>query len=254
MRKKLIVANWKLNGNWAFNEVMMSELSLGLKEVQWHDREIILCPPAIYLQQLNGLMSDLPILFGGQDVSEQFFGAYTGEVSGQMLKEFGCRYTLVGHSERRVRHQEKNELVALKAKTALASGLIPIICVGETLEERDSGKMNAVVQLQIQSVIDCLKGDIIDVVFAYEPIWAIGTGLTAKVDQAQEAHAFIRGVLKNYGELYAEKVSILYGGSVKADNAQDLLEMPDIDGLLVGGSSLISAEFLAICLSSLNSK
>jgi triosephosphate isomerase len=254
MRKKLIVANWKLNGNWAFNEVMMSELSLGLKEVQWHDLEIILCPPAVYLQQLNGLMTDVPILLGGQDVSEQFFGAYTGETSGQMLKEFGCRYTLVGHSERRVRHQEKNELVALKAKTALACGLIPIICVGETLEERDSGKMNAVIQQQIQSVIDCLKDDISEVVFAYEPIWAIGTGITATVDQAQEAHAFIRGVLQQYSELCAQKISILYGGSVKADNAQVLLETPDIDGLLVGGSSLMSSEFLAICLSSLNSK
>jgi triosephosphate isomerase (TIM) len=254
MRKKLIVANWKLNGNWAFNEKMMSELSLGLKEVLLRDREIILCPPAIYLQQLNGLMTDVPILLGGQDVSEQFFGAYTGEISGQMLKEFGCRYTLVGHSERRIRHQENNELVALKAKTALACGLIPIICVGETLEERDSGKMNAVIQQQIQSVIDCLKDDIREVVFAYEPIWAIGTGLTAKVDQAQEAHEFIRRVLQQYSELCAEKVSILYGGSVKATSSQVLLEMPDIDGLLVGGASLISSEFLAICLSSLNSK
>jgi triosephosphate isomerase len=254
MRKKLIVANWKLNGNWAFNEAMMSELALGLKQVQWHDREIILCPPAIYLQQLNGLLSDTPILLGGQDVSEQFFGAYTGEISGQMLKELGCRYTLVGHSERRVRHQETNELVALKAKTALACGLIPVICVGETREERDSGMMNAVIQQQIQSVINCLKADISDVVFAYEPIWAIGTGLTASVNQAQDAHEFIRGVLKQHEELCAQKVSILYGGSVKAESAQVLLEMPDIDGLLVGGSSLISSEFLAISLSSLNSK
>ncbi|SMC51824.1 triose-phosphate isomerase [Polynucleobacter kasalickyi] len=254
MRNRLIVANWKLNGNWAFNEMMISELSAGLGGVQSHDHEIILCPPAIYLQQLNGLMGDIPLLLGGQDLSEHFFGAYTGEVSGQMLKELGCRYTLVGHSERRARHQESNELVALKAKAALACGLIPIICVGETLEERESGKMNAVIQRQIQSVMECLEDDISQVVIAYEPIWAIGTGLTAKVEQAQEVHEFIRGVLREYSELSAQKISVIYGGSVKAANAPILLEMPDIDGLLVGGASLLSSEFLAICLSSLNSK
>ena len=254
MRNSLIVANWKLNGNWAFNEMMMSELSVGLEGVQCHDLEIILCPPAIYLQQLNGLMGDVPILLGGQDLSEHFFGAFTGEVSGQMLKELGCRYTLVGHCERRARHHESNALVALKAKAALACGLTPIICIGETLEERESGKMNAVLQAQIQSVVECLADDISQVVIAYEPIWAIGTGVTAKVEQAQEAHEFIRSVLRKFNELMAQKIAIIYGGSVKADNAPILLEMPDIDGLLVGGASLISSEFLAICLSGLNSK
>ena len=254
MRNRLIVANWKLNGNWAFNEMMMSELSAGLEGVQCHDLEIILCPPAIYLQQLNGLMGDVPILLGGQDLSEHFFGAYTGETSGQMLKELGCRYTLVGHCERRARQHESSALVALKAKAALACGLTPIVCVGETLEERESGKMVSVLQEQIQSVIECLADDVAQVVVAYEPIWAIGTGVTATVEQAQEAHELIRSVLRAYNELMAQKISILYGGSVKADNASALMAMPDIDGLLVGGASLISSEFLAICLSSLNSK
>lgn len=254
MRNRLIVANWKLNGNWAFNEMMISELSTGLVGVQSDDHEIIICPPAIYLQQLNGLMGDVPILLGGQDLSEQFFGAYTGEISGQMLKELGCRYTLVGHSERRVRHHESNELVALKAKTALACGLVPIVCVGETLEERDSGRMKAVIQEQIQSVMNCLNEYIPEVVIAYEPIWAIGTGQTAKVEQVQEVHEFIRSVLHEFSELGAQKISVIYGGSVKAENAATLLKMPDIDGLLVGGASLMSSEFLAICLSSLNSK
>lgn len=254
MRNRLIVANWKLNGNWAFNEMMMTELSTGLVGVQCHDHAIVLCPPAIYLQQLNGLMGDVPILLGGQDLSEHFFGAYTGEVSGQMLKELGCRYTLVGHCERRARHHETNALVALKAKAALACGLTPIVCVGETLEERESGKMNTVLQEQLQSVIECLGDNVSQIVVAYEPIWAIGTGLTAKVEQAQEAHEFIRGVFHAYSELSAQKISVIYGGSVKVKNASVLLEMPDIDGLLVGGASLISSEFLAICLSSLNSK
>jgi triosephosphate isomerase len=254
MRNRLIVANWKLNGNWAFNEMMISELSTGLVGVQRDDHSIIICPPAIYLQQLNGLMGDAPILLGGQDLSEQIFGAYTGEISGQMLKELGCRYTLVGHSERRVRHHESNELVALKAKTALACGLVPIVCVGETLEERDSGRMKAVIQEQIQSVMNSLDDYISEVVIAYEPIWAIGTGLTAKVEQVQEVHEFIRSVLREFSELGAQKISVIYGGSVKAESALTLLKMPDIDGLLVGGASLMSSEFLAICLSSLNSK
>lgn len=255
MRKELIVANWKLNGNWAFNEVMIGELATGLSGFASANREIIICPPAVYLQQLNGLMGDVPILLGGQDISEQFFGAYTGEISGQMLKEFGCKYTLVGHSERRIRHHESNDLVAAKAKTALASGLIPIICVGESLQERELGQMQSVIEQQIQSVVERLNSvQMAQVVIAYEPLWAIGTGVTASMDEAQEAHLFIRSVLNIMGESDAQKVSIIYGGSVKAENAAMLLAMPDIDGVLVGGAALQSSEFLEICLSSTQSK
>lgn len=254
MRRQLIVANWKLNGNWAFNEMMMRELSTGLANVESLSAEIVLCPPAVYLQQLNGLMGNVPFLLGGQDISEELFGAFTGEISGQMLKELGCRYSLVGHSERRLRHHETNELVALKARTALACGITPIICIGESLEQRESGKMKSHLTEQVEIIINTLNENISQVIFAYEPLWAIGTGVTASISQAKDAHEMIRNVLKNHDDRVSEKVRILYGGSVKGDNAKDLLASPNIDGVLVGGASLVVTEFLEICLSSNNSK
>ena len=247
MRPILIIANWKLNGNWSFNEDYASAFSNGLKDVDLTGRQIVICPPSIYLQQLNGLILDQEIYFGGQDLSDEISGAFTGEVSGVMLKEFGCRYVLVGHSERRVRHQETNEIVVKKALNAIAAGLTPVICVGETLEQRQSQQMHEVLSTQIDAILQGLGERVEQIVLAYEPIWAIGTGQTASAEQAQEVHGWLRETIGKSSHSMAENLQIIYGGSVKSDNATQLLEMSDIDGLLVGGSSLLVSEFLSIC-------
>jgi triosephosphate isomerase len=222
--------------------------------MELHDREIVICPPAIYLQQLNGLMGDVQLLLGGQDISEKFFGAFTGDISGQMLKEFGCKYTLVGHSERRARYLESDELVASKVKTALSCGLIPIICIGESKEEREAGQMKEVLKRQLLAATKDLNEELERIKIAYEPIWAIGTGLSASAEQVQDVHAFIRDELKILGAFKANDISILYGGSVKSENAKEFLSLQDVDGLLVGGASLIASEFIEICLSEITSK
>ncbi len=247
MRPILIIANWKLNGNWSFNEEYASLFSNGLKEIDLTGRQIVICPPSIYLQQLNGLILDQEIYFGGQDLSDEISGAFTGEVSGVMLKEFGCRYVLVGHSERRLRHQESNELVVKKALNAIAAGLTPVICVGETLEQRQSKQMEEVLSAQVDSILQGLGEQVEQIVLAYEPIWAIGTGQTATAEQAQEVHGWLREKIGATNRSVAENLQMIYGGSVKSDNAKQLLEMPDIDGLLVGGASLVVPEFLSIC-------
>ncbi|BDW10561.1 triosephosphate isomerase [Polynucleobacter sp. SHI8] len=247
MRPILIIANWKLNGNWSFNEEYASAFSNGLKEVDVTGRQIVICPPSIYLQQLNGLILDQEIYFGGQDLSDEISGAFTGEISGVMLKEFGCRYVLVGHSERRVRHQESNEVVVKKALNAIAAGLIPVVCVGETLEQRQALQMQEVLSKQVDSILQGLGEQAEQIVLAYEPIWAIGTGQTASAEQAQEVHGWLRETIGKTSHSIAENLPIIYGGSVKSDNAKQLLEMSDIDGLLVGGASLVVSEFLAIC-------
>jgi len=207
----------------------------------------VICPPSIYLQQLNGLILDQEIYFGGQDLSDEISGAFTGEVSGVMLKEFGCRYVLVGHSERRVRHQETNEVVVKKALNAISAGLTPVICVGETLEQRQAHQRQEVLSIQVDAILQGLGERVEQIVLAYEPIWAIGTGQTASAEQAQEVHGWLRETIGKTSHSMAENLPMIYGGSVKSDNATQLLEMPDIDGLLVGGSSLVISEFLSIC-------
>jgi triosephosphate isomerase len=247
MRSMLIIANWKLNGNWSFNEEYASVLSNGLRGVDLTNRQIIICPPSIYLQQMNGLLVDQEIYLGGQDLSDETAGAFTGEISGVMLKEFGCRYALVGHSERRLKYQESNELIVKKALNAIAAGLTPVVCIGETQDQRQSLQVEKVLSGQMSALIDGLGQHIEKIVLAYEPIWAIGTGQTASALQAQEVHALLRGMLEKVSPLVAQNMQIIYGGSVKAENAEELLKMSDIDGLLVGGASLVVAEFLSIC-------
>jgi triosephosphate isomerase len=187
------------------------------------------------------------IALGAQDVSDHPYGAYTGDVSAQMLGEFGCRYAIVGHSERRQYHQEGDGLVARKARAALQAGLTPIVCVGETAEERDEGKTLAVVRRQLQAVMDLLQGQIGACLIAYEPVWAIGTGHVPTPAEAQDVHRELRLQLAKFDDEAASKVAILYGGSLKPDNARELLAMPDIDGGLVGGASLSAEEFVALC-------
>ena len=249
MRTKLVIGNWKLNGNFEFNEQLIGALSkvIGVKSLSMDQGIVAICPPAIYLQQCNGLLADSSILLGGQDLSDETSGAFTGEISGIMLKELGCKYVLVGHSERRARFLESNEFVAKKALLAIKAGLTPVVCLGETAKEREEGLTQEVVGAQLRAVMDLLQESMSKVVIAYEPVWAIGTGLTASPEQAQEVHRFIRFELAKLDDMIAAKVQILYGGSVKADNATELFSMPDIDGGLVGGASLKAEEFLAIC-------
>jgi triosephosphate isomerase len=251
MRSKIIIANWKLNGNWSFNEEFASALSKGLKEIDLKDRQIVICPPNVYLQQMNGLLLEKSIFLGSQDLSDELSGAFTGETSGAMLKDFGCRYVLVGHSERRERHFETLDVIVKKALNAISAGITPVICVGETSEQRQNGMMQEVLSEQIQSLVTGMGDQIDGVVLAYEPIWAIGTGETATLEQAQEAHQWLRIEIEKVNPAIAQKLPIIYGGSVKAGNAVELLQVPDIDGLLVGGASLVPHEFLSICLAGL---
>jgi triosephosphate isomerase (TIM) len=244
MRRKLIAGNWKMNGSLAANEVLLSGIKAELKQPAC---AIAVCVPAPYLAQCQSALSNSSVAWGGQDVSAHESGAYTGEVSGAMLKDFGCAYVIVGHSERRSYHGESSEVVAQKTVGALKAGLIPIVCVGESLAERDSGQTEGVVGEQIAAVLAAIsESDVSKIVVAYEPVWAIGTGKTATPQMAQEVHAMLRSRLAAKSPVAAEAVQILYGGSMKPDNAKDLLSMPDIDGGLIGGAALKAADFLAI--------
>ena len=242
MRAKLVVGNWKMNGGLAANAVLLDALVGGWKP-GGAERSLAVCVPFPYLAQARDRLAGTAIAWGAQDVSERAAGAYTGDVSGGMIAEFGCRYVIVGHSERRQVHGETDALVAAKAQAVLAAGLTPIACVGETLAEREAGLTDTVVGRQIDEVIESLGNAILRTVVAYEPVWAIGTGRTATPEQAQEVHAFLRGRLAKAG---GGQVLLLYGGSVKAANAAALFAMPDVDGGLVGGASLNADEFLAI--------
>ena len=246
MRQKLVAGNWKLNGSKATIEPLVSGILAGLKGLE--NVAVAVCPPYVYIPMTQGLLSGDRIGLGSQDIADQETGAFTGEVSGTMLKEFGCSYAIVGHSERRAIYGEQDGDTARKFAAARKHGLKPILCVGETLEERESGITEAVVARQLDAVI-ALEGveALTDGVIAYEPVWAIGTGKTASPQQAQDVHAFIRGKLAALNESVAAKVQILYGGSVKGANAAELFAMPDIDGGLIGGASLDAQEFLAIC-------
>ena len=245
--KKLIAGNWKMNGSLAANEALLDALARGLPSQPACD--IAVCVPSIYLAQVQSLKTGKPALsaidVGAQDVSAQVSGAYTGEVSAAMLHELGCRYAIVGHSERRQYHFEADALVADKARAALAGGITPIVCVGETLAEREAGHTEEVVRRQLAAVIHVNGHCISEIVVAYEPVWAIGTGKTASPAEAQAVHAVLRAQLKAATDQSA-RVRILYGGSMNAANARDLLGQPDIDGGLVGGASLKAEDFLKI--------
>lgn len=240
--KKRIFGNWKMNGSLASNAALLDLLKQGLGHA---DCEIAVCAPAPYLAQLQSLLSGSAIAIGAQDVSAQTSGAFTGEVSGAMLREFGVRYVLVGHSERRQYHAESDEMVARKAQAALASGITPVVCVGETLAQREAGETEAVVRRQLSAVVQRNGHCLSEIVLAYEPVWAIGTGLTATPAQAQAVHAVLRAQLLA-ATTAAARIPILYGGSMNAANAAELLAQADIDGGLVGGASLKAADFLAI--------
>lgn len=247
MKKKLIAGNWKMNGSLATNETLVKELLVGLGIPTC---QIALCVPAVYFAQMQALAAGSAIDLGGQDISLYEAGAYTGEISGAMLKDFGVRFCIVGHSERRQYHFETDALVAAKAKRALACGITPIVCVGESLAEREAGLTEEVVKRQLAAVIHANGHCISEIVVAYEPVWAIGTGKTASVEQAQQVHAVLRAQLKA-ATPQADRIHILYGGSMNAANAAQLLAQADIDGGLVGGASLKASDFLSIISSAL---
>lgn len=244
MNKKLIAGNWKMNGSLAANDALVRALLAGLAEAP-PVCDVALAVPAPYLAQLQSLLIGAPLALAAQDVSAHEAGAYTGEVSATMLRDFGLRYVLVGHSERRQYHAETDQVVALKAQRALAAGITPIVCVGETLAEREAGQTDTVVKRQLAAVIHLNGHCISEVVVAYEPVWAIGTGKTASPEQAQQVHAVLRAQLAAASDK-AARIRLLYGGSMNAANAAELLAQPDIDGGLVGGASLKAADFLQI--------
>jgi triosephosphate isomerase len=243
MKKKLIAANWKMNGSLAANEALVRGLLAGPAPAE--DCQVALAVPAPYLAQLQALTRNTWLQLAAQDVSQHESGAYTGEVSSHMLKDFGVRYVLVGHSERRQYHGETDALVAAKVQRALAQGITPIVCVGETRAEREAGQTESVVKRQMAAVIHVNGHCISEIVVAYEPVWAIGTGLTASPEQAQEVHAVLRAQLKA-ATPQADRILLLYGGSMNAANASQLLAQTDIDGGLVGGASLKAPDFLQI--------
>ena len=243
MRKKLVAGNWKMHGSLAENAALLAALKPALAGI-----EAVVCVPFPYLAQAQAVLGGSSIAWGAQNLSEQTKGAFTGEVSAPMLLDFGCRYVIVGHSERRSLYGESDELVASKYVAAQAAGLTPILCIGESLEERESDVTEAVVGRQLDAVIK-LAGvaSLAKAVVAYEPVWAIGTGKTASPEQAQAVHAFIRGKIASLDAGVAAQLVIQYGGSVKAANAAELMVQPDIDGGLIGGASLVADEFVAIC-------
>lgn len=241
-RRKLVVGNWKMHGSHKAN----AELFEGLLSAGPSNADMAVCVPFPFLSEAAVALAASDIRWGAQDCSAHEQGAYTGEVSAAMLHEFGCRYVIVGHSERRAYHAESDQLVADKAKAALGKGVTPIVCVGETLAQRDAGETEAVVKRQLSAVIHTLAHCVGEMVVAYEPVWAIGTGKTASPEQAQAVHALLRAQLQA-ATPQAGAMKILYGGSVKPDNAATLFAQPDIDGGLIGGASLKAADFIAIC-------
>jgi triosephosphate isomerase len=246
MRQSLVVGNWKMNGSLEGNRSLIEGIKAGIASVQ--HAAVAVCPPFIYLPQVSELLKGTVIGWGAQNLSQEAPGAFTGEIAASMLVDFNCKYVIVGHSERRALYGESDELVANKFAIAQSTGLIPILCVGETLEQREAGETENVVMRQLKAVID-LQGvtALAKAVIAYEPVWAIGTGKTATPEQAQEVHAFIRAKVAEHDAKIAQQVQILYGGSVKGSNAAELFAMKDIDGGLIGGASLKAEDFLTIC-------
>lgn len=242
MKRKLIAGNWKMNGGLVQNQALLQAVLAGLPAPSCR---VAVCVPAPYLAQVSQLLQGTEVECGAQDISAHEQGAYTGETSAAMLKDFQVRFAIVGHSERRQYHHESDELVALKAQRALSAGITPIVCVGETLEQREAGQTEEVVKRQLAAVIHHNGHCISEIAVAYEPVWAIGTGKTATPQQAQAVHAVLRSQLRAATD-HAERVSILYGGSMNAANAASLLAMPDIDGGLIGGAALKAPDFLTI--------
>jgi triosephosphate isomerase len=245
MRKKLVAGNWKMHGSRSMAEGLVQEIVRGKPA----DIDVLVFPPSPYLAGLTATHAGSGLGFGAQDVSEhEGEGPYTGEVAAAMIADVGAQWTLVGHSERRLYHTESNERVALKFGAARAAGLTPILCVGETLAQREAGETESVIARQLQAVIaHCGIASFDTALIAYEPVWAIGTGRTATPQQAQSVHAFIRSQLAQGDAMIARLTRLLYGGSVKAANAAELFAQPDVDGGLIGGASLVAADFLAIC-------
>lgn len=247
-RRYLVAGNWKMNGAYGANAALIE----GLKQQagQCDAIDILVCPPSVYLESVGRDLVGSPLQLGAQNLSEQTApGAFTGEILGTMLAEVGCRYVIVGHSERRALYDETDRRVAEKFAAAQAAGLVPILCVGETLQKRESGSTEAVLAHQLDAVIAvCGITAFSNAVLAYEPVWAIGTGRTASPDQAQAVHAFLRGEVAKRDAIIADSLRILYGGSVKADNAAQLFAGADVDGGLIGGAALKAADFLGICL------
>ena len=247
MRKKVIAGNWKMNKNLNEAVSLISEIKNGLDEKNLN-ADVIICPPYISLETASTLIKESKIKLGAQNMYFEESGAFTGEVSPSMLKSVGCEYVILGHSERRSIFGESDEVINKKLKTAFANGLKPIFCIGETLEERESGVTEKVVEEQVRKGLDGIsESDFANIIIAYEPVWAIGTGKTATPEQAQAVHKFIRGLAKDlYSDNSADKLVIQYGGSVKPNNAKELLSQPDIDGALVGGACLKADSFIAI--------
>ncbi|OJI05913.1 triose-phosphate isomerase [Polynucleobacter sp. MWH-Adler-W8] len=250
MRPLIVIGNWKMNGSLASNQDWIKTVARGMESGMPSGRKYAVCPPFPYLSQCAQLIKEHSLAFlnlGAQDASAHSSGAYTGEVAASMLKELGCTYVIVGHSERRQMHQEVDEVVAAKALEVLDNGMTPVICVGETADERNSGRAEEIVCAQVAKQAGVLQDRLADCLIAYEPVWAIGTGKVASAQVAQDMHRAIRLQLAEFNEDVASHVGILYGGSVKPDNAYELFAMPDIDGGLVGGASLNPQDFLAIC-------
>ena len=251
MRKNLVAGNWKMHGGIEQNKDLLSKVVTGTVGID--KAAYAVCVPYPYLSQVQSLLKDTHILWGAQNISQYDKGAYTGEVSAIMLSDFCCHYVIVGHSERRTLYGEDSHTVSLKFKAALDIGLVPILCVGETLDQREAGLTEKVVKEQLDAVIELVGVDVLaDSVLAYEPIWAIGTGKTATPQQAQDVHVSIRNRIASHNVKIASELQILYGGSVKANNAAELFAMPDIDGGLIGGASLLADEFISICLAANN--
>lgn len=246
MRQKLVAGNWKMNGSRESVKTLLDGIKQGIAAVEC--AEVAVCAPYVYLADVQAQLQGTPLVWGAQNLSTEDSGAFTGEISTSMLLDFACKYVIVGHSERRSLYGEDDALVARKYAVARAAGLKPIFCIGETLEEREGGITESVVTRQLDAVIE-LEGvaALVDGVIAYEPVWAIGTGKTASPEQAQQVHQFIRQRIAESDSAVAEKVQILYGGSMNASNAVDLLSQADIDGGLIGGASLKSEDFLTIC-------
>lgn len=246
MRQPMVAGNWKMNGSSDSVKELIAGIKAGMGGIS--KAEVVVCPPAVYIPRVSGAVADTEIKVGSQNVCDQDKGAFTGEISGAMLKDVGCDYAIIGHSERRSLYGETDELVAQRFAAARRNGVKPILCIGETLDEREQGITNDVCARQLDAVI-ALEGvkALADGVVAYEPVWAIGTGKTATPEQAQEVHAFIRGKIAALDAEVAEGLRILYGGSMNPGNAAELIGQPDIDGGLIGGASLKADDFLAIC-------
>lgn len=249
MRTRLVAGNWKMHGSLDANARLLDALKAGLKAVR--GATIAVCTPFPYLAQVSAALAGSSIAWGAQNVSEHDAGAYTGEVSGAMLREFDCRYVIVGHSERRGLYGEDDVRVAARFAAAQRAGITPILCVGETLEQRERGETESVVERQLSAVVAVVGASALArAALAYEPVWAIGTGRNATPQQAQEVHAFIRAWVAKRSNETAAGLTLVYGGSVKPGNARELFVMPDVDGGLIGGASLVAEDFIAICVAS----